>query len=174
MHVRQMIQNHAWRPAWSFEAEFTVDAGWDGYTARAVIPAGFIYTGAPVARVVFKGAFSATVAAISVAYIGEGAGGGSYSFASTPTQLFVRGSASFTIPQYGALIVTDPVLFAVKEDREHVVSYFMSGTSSLAVLSASAGASYYKIGNDASTVSATGYTGGYTDRSLGFAALEVR
>jgi hypothetical protein len=120
-----------------------------------------------------RGCGSAATAAIASLYIGEGAGSGSVAFAGTPTQLLVSGSASFTIPGSSAIVRTDTTTFTLDETKEYVVSFYMNNTSSLQALTATSVNSFYKNANDAATIAATGYTGGYANRSLSVFRLEV-
>jgi len=133
-------------------------SGWAGYSARQVLAAASLTdaTGSQI-RITLKGPASGQIA-VTKMYVQVGAGSGSYAFSTTPVQVFVGGSASFTVGT-GATVLTDAVTLGYDGTHDIVISIYTSGATSYAInQTANADTHWYKLGDDAATVGATGYT----------------
>lgn len=116
-----------WQTSWSDTFGFN-SAGWGGYTLRTTVPASLITLSGSALRFRMVGVTSGANAVVASCYVGEGATTGDiYDFATTPTQVFVGGSGSFTVA-VGTTVVCDTVSLAVDETKPMVFSwYFTSG-----------------------------------------------
>lgn len=98
---------------------------------------------------------------IGAAYIGHQAGSGDeYDFAATPVQLTWSASGSTTIPT-GTTVYSDWVPFVWDKTSSIIVSVYISGNASNddfgSKITNGLYRAFFKAGNDASTVNATGY-----------------
>lgn len=146
--------------------------GWGGYTFRMVIPASaIIKDGSKFRLTFFPSGAGPTV--IDDAFVGEGAASGeTYAFAGAPTRITFGGNNSVSATE-STDTVSDGVNLAVDETKNLVVALYFSSSSALRSIAPAAdvGQTYhYKLGNDAATESATGYTettaGGYSFRKV--------
>lgn len=138
----------------------TNEGGWGGYTLRQRINAAALTNlGGSRSRITFQASSTASGFTIADAYIGLGAtSGDSYDFDGSPTRLQFGGNNGGAAAM-GAALVSDPVAFVPLAGRNLVVSMAFTGTSSLKSLTPLTDwQSYYKFGNDAATVDASGYT----------------
>lgn len=136
----------------------TVSDGWSGYTFRQPVKDSDL-SGATKLRVTLRCATGKSLN-ISSAYLGNKGGLFAYSFASTPVQVFFGGSPSLSV---SGLVdtVSDEVNLTVSGTEVILSLYFNTTTSLPYNVSGGLGESpyfgYYKLGDDASTVAATGY-----------------
>lgn len=113
-------------------------------------------------RITLEGATSGSIT-FSAIYVGKAASSGSYAFATTPQQVLFSGSSSVT-PPTSSTVVSDEVSFSLDTSSDLVVSLYASGSGTVRAKTTLTGwATYYKSGNDASTVAATGYTSSSND-----------
>jgi hypothetical protein len=131
-------------------------------TIRIAIPsAGLSNTGQNYVRVTFRSALTEGLE-LNPVYIGQRAtAGDDYDFAAAPTQLtFSGGSAGFSIGT-NATIVSDVALFSIPAGQPLIISFYENNTSlnGFRTGATNAGSSYFKAGNDCTTVNATGYSG---------------
>jgi hypothetical protein len=99
-------------------------------------------------------------------YIGHKAAvGDAYDFEAAPTQVLFSGSAGGTVSTGG--LQSDATTFALDETKDLIVAIYHASSTNVPRDSASAGyALYYKAGDDAATVDATGYsTSGYSGQA---------
>lgn len=141
----------------------TLDStGWQGYTVRMLIPA--VYTPATASSLrLTLSASSAANCVITDVFIGIGkTSAPTYAFATTPTRVTFSGSNGVTIAT-GGTVVSDVITLAVVDADTLVVSAAFSGAVASAVRGRNPAGftleAYFKLGSDASTVAATGYTG---------------
>jgi hypothetical protein len=154
----------------------STSSGWNGYTLRQIIPASAMAAGSRVRVQLYNAGTAGTQAVISKAYFGkQAASGDPYDFDTTPEQMFFGGNPGTTIlpamPQY-----TDGLVTPITADAYVLAVYFSnSGASAVAhfTTGATGFADYYKIGDDATTVNASGYTLGANNRSLLLGRVEV-
>ena len=155
--------------AWLQTTAWTADGsaiGWGGLTLRQKIPASAFASGSMIRLTLRAGTGAACV--IGKAYIQQkAASGDAYDFASTPVQLLFSGSAGVSIAAATEL-VTDPLSFSVDDSKDHVVSMYITSGDTARKSTLSGWSSYYKTGDDAATVNATGYS------SSSFAANLIR
>jgi len=136
------------------------DGGWGGYTLRQRINAANItFNAGASTRITFASSPSVGAMNIAAAYVGVGAASGdTYDFASAPVPLLFGGASSIAVPQ-GTEVTSDAAAFSPVPGSNLVVSMYFSSPSSLKSTSAATGwANFYKFGNDASTVNASGYS----------------
>lgn len=162
--------------SWAATADLTPGSdsvGWAGYTLRQVIPASAFVAGSRVRfRLNAAGAAGTTVNIHSAFFGKQAASGDAYDFDTTPGQLTFSGSpgVSFLATQTRT---TDDLIIPVAADN-HVLSIYFSGSTDVQSSTGNTGwIDYYKIGNDASTVNASGYTAGTMGRSLLVLRVEV-
>lgn len=144
---------------------------WANFTIRQRIDsAAFLISGTRI-QVRFACDGSGTFTC-SKAYIGEAAAAGdAYDFASAPTQLtFSGGSAGFTITG-SQTIDCDEVNFTLDRTKNYVISFVSPSSATDDFGMAGPGTAnwslYYKSGDDATTVNATGYTDYSATRDVG-------
>jgi hypothetical protein len=152
----------------------STSSGWNGYTLRQIIPASAMAAGSRVRVQLYNAGTAGTQAVISKAYFGkQAASGDPYDFDATPEQMFFGGNPGVTIlpamPQY-----TDGLVTPITADA-YVLAVYFSGTTAVAhfTTGATGFADYYKLGDDATTVNASGYTLGANNRSLLLGRVEV-
>lgn len=129
-------------------------------TVRVVLKSALLsYTGLVYARVTFQSQDATNGLTVSKAYIGAAASAGSYAFAATPRQLLFSAAANFAIG-VNTTQVSDGVAFSIPASTDIVISFHISALSGFGGKSglASGNRLYYKAGDDAATVSASGYT----------------
>lgn len=156
---------------WATVASATLDTDFDSggtlITYRELITAAALSnTGLALCRVTFS-AGSAQGLKISKAYIAQAADSGdAYDFIGTPTPMLFSGVANCQI-EAGASKVTDTTIFTIPTGKNIVISWAVPADASydnLRALNVKTGwKAFYKGGDDAATVNATGYTdpGGY-------------
>jgi len=115
---------------------------------------------------------------IGVMYIGNKAGSGdAYDFADTPVQVTFDGGAASKALAIGANGVSDWVNFKIAAGADIIISFYVSGNGTNDGFRAQTGEtgflSYYKAGNDASTVNATGYSALSADVSRAVLKIEA-
>lgn len=141
-------------------------AGWSGYTVRLVVGAAqFTQTGSKCRLTVNFGSNAGNIGAL---YIGEsaGSGGTNYAFSTTPVQVLFSGSPTLSLPT-GGIVVSDEVLLPITGSADLVIAAYFNGSTDLRVRMGETGwYQIYKSGNDASTVAATGYSGGSVEAAL--------
>lgn len=156
-------------PAWVISEQWTPNnnsAGWSGYTVRLVVAAAQFAELGSQTRVTID--FGSNPGNIGALYIGRsaGSGGTNYAFDATPEQVLFGGSPTLSLPT-GGTAVSDPISLAIDGTDDIVIAAYFSGSTDLRVRSGEAGwYQVYKGGNDASTVAATGYSGGSTEAAL--------
>jgi 6-phosphogluconolactonase (cycloisomerase 2 family) len=150
------------------------DSGWSPVTIRHVIDAGQVLVSGSSVQLVFK-ASGAGVFAPTKVYIGHvGGGADPYDFEFATQVTFNSGSAGFSISA-GATITSDIISFGLDATRDLVVSYYMPTDDGMATTTGLTGwSTYHKLGDDASTTDASGYTDYTPSRtSLGLQAIYV-
>ena len=132
------------------------ETGWSGYTLRIVFPA-LANAGTKLRLTV--GGYTGGSWSIGALYLGHRAGSGdNYDFASTPSQVTVAGSPTWSGTTSDIICDEVPGTFNIG-DRIMMSVYFPTAPAIARTGTALAsGSVYYKSGNDASTVDATGYT----------------
>lgn len=148
--------------------------GWSGFTLRQVLSSSLLSSWYGCARAsVSMSTPSDNGANVGAWYVCNQGGSQSYSCGSTPVQLTVGGSGSFSMGT-SSTQASDYVQFQWSGGNLVVSTYF-SGTSSLAVATSyTGGTSYYKSGNDASNQSPTGYTLDAASSDYGLASMAAR
>ncbi|HOD52901.1 MAG TPA: hypothetical protein PKJ08_00100 [Candidatus Cloacimonadota bacterium] len=133
-----------------------------GYTRRQLIPSSDISnSGRPYTRVTFNNSISDISLSLNPVYIGQKADSGdAYDFQTTPVELKFSGSSGFSIAA-GQTITSDPALFTIPTGKDLLISFYESGSSRLSNGVKNGWNYYYKAGNDAATVNATGYAAFY-------------
>lgn len=146
--------------------------GWGGYTSRLVIPSSVLLPASKV-RFTLRGPTSGANLVIANAYVGLSAtSGDAYDFASSPTPLLFSGGAGVTI-NVGASVVTDDTTLSIPSGRNLVLStQYTSGDQSLNTVPAGF-ARYFKLGSDASTVDASGYTSSAPGTAYSVSKIEL-
>lgn len=151
----------AWLPSASVALNANNSAGWSGYTILTVIASAQVSnTGGSKIRVTVD-APSASTYVVGAAYIGLAATSGDpYDFESSPgpVQLTWGGSATPTFSA-GSVNLSDEIVFSIPASRGLVFAMYSASSSTVRVIAAATGySSYFKSGNDASTVNRSGYT----------------
>lgn len=141
-----------------------------GSTTRQVIPASVVISGTK-ARLTLRGGSSGNYG-VDAAYLQHAAASGdAYDFSSTPVQVTVGGSASFSVPQ-GGQVVTDEIIVAITAGVRLIYSQHISVQAIAGVYnSGTTGYDPYSKAsvNEAATVDVTGYStagGGNTCKSV--------
>lgn len=147
-------------PAWMTVQTNTVNSdntGWAGYTMRQVLAASRL-TDASGSQIRFTlQAATSNPIAVTKMYV-QLKGAGTYDFSTTPIQVLSGGSASFTVPTNSSL-VTDGAAFTYTGTADIVVSIYTSGTTGYKMSQTSSGdTNWFKAGDDAATVGASGYS----------------
>lgn len=149
--------------AWRTVVDLTIvgsSGGWGGYTLRHVYTTAVLSGSATKLRMTLDApALTSTI--VNKLYVQEAAASGDvYDFASTPVQVTVGGSGSFTITN-GTEVLSDEITLAITGTKSLVIAAYFTGGTALATHSgAPAGMSAYYLGADeATTINAsTGYT----------------
>ncbi len=139
----------------------TPSSAWNGYTLRQVLPASSFVPATSI-RLSFSvpGAATATVAKMFV----QEASGTGYNFTSTPIPVTVLGATSFVIPAGTDSLVTDEIFLSISGSNNILVSmFFPSGGASSNIMYAAdfdvlSTRGYFKGGDEAALVTATGYS----------------
>lgn len=159
-------------------AETTLDSNetnWDGFTIRQIIPASSLALSGGAVRLTIEAAEGAGTD-IQALYVGQAASSGdAYDFDDDPVQVTVGGNGKWIVPA-GETLICDPVLFALDEAENLIVSAVIGNdpNSVLRYKARSGFDAYYKAGSDASTVDATGYSSsGTTNRQYLVTQIEV-
>lgn len=99
---------------------------------------------------------------ITAAYVGHAAAAGDpYDFETTPTQILVGASGSFTLTDGGPSVVCDDTTFALDISKTLLVSFQAAGFPNGGIRYVAADANgelYQKTGADAATVNKSGYS----------------
>lgn len=164
--------------AWLSVASAALDAN-SAYLANVTFrqrieSAGLINTGFAKWRVTFM-AGSTEGANIGKAYIGQCADSGDYDFAATPTQLLFSGNPNVLIGA-GSTTISDEVLFTLASGKNLLISFFVANDISHDIVKYKTTLAnwqyYFKAGDDAATVDATGYTTATND-AMGVSLIEA-
>ncbi len=135
-----------------------LNTGWSNTTARYIFPGSDIIGSANHIKIKLTRYTSDW--SFSKMYIGEKAtSGDAYDFASTPRQVtFSSGQAGGTVTSSG--LTSDPIPFRVDKHKDYIISIYFSSYSEPPKkdTAASGYALYYKEGDDAATVDASGYS----------------
>lgn len=143
-------------PITNFNSDYT--ANWaNPYTHRHIIDtSAIIKTGSGGVQVTIEGP-SGTTWPLNAMYIGEQSGSGQ-SFVTTPVPILFSGAANPTLTA-GQTLTSDTAAFTVSGLAGIVIAYTFLTTNSRGATAANAGHhTWYKSGNDAASVTATGYT----------------
>ena len=155
--------------AWVTSESWTPNAnsaGWSGFTVRLVVAAAQLTQAGNPTRLTID--FGSNTGNIGAMYIGEsaGSGGTNYAFATTPVQVLFSGSGTLSLPT-GGIVTSDSLAFSITGLSDIVISAYFNSSTDMRIRSGEAGwYQVYKGGNDASTVAATGYSGGSTEAAL--------
>jgi len=149
-----------WKTAVSAVLNQNNNSAEGGQTYRQRIPSSDISNaGRPYTRVTFN-ASSTEALTLNPIYIGQRADSGdAYDFQATPVELKFSGSSGFAIGA-GQTIKSDPAEFMIPTGKDLIISFYTPGDAShtgFAQITKSGWSFYYKGGNDAATVNATGY-----------------
>ncbi len=149
--------------AWLISAQTTFssqDNSFGGYTSRQLIKAAALANpGGLKTRITLAAPASGNPCNVIACYAGIGATSGDlYDFATTPTQLTFATSTTVSIP-VGTSVVSDELNWAPQTGDNLVIATAMSGGSGLPMQHPKTDwQEYYKFGNDAATVNASGYS----------------
>ena len=168
----------SWTAASLPNVRFQADVNYSNYTMRnriktSILPAG---TRNLLRFTVHSGPSQGLV--ITKCYVGL-AGAGTYDFSTTPTQAFFGGSAGFTIGTDTTSPYCDPVTLTIPGGSDVMVAlYTASGNSAaddyyVSAVDSTNFNSGYKLGDDATTVTTSGYTQTGTGPRCYFANFEV-
>lgn len=155
--------------AWVISESWTPNnnsAGWNAYTVRLVVAAAQFTQAGSKCRLTID--FGSNPGNIGAMYIGgsAGSGGTNYAFNTTPVQVLFSGSGTLSLPSGGA-VVSDEVILPITGSADIVIAAYFNGSTDLRVRMGETGwYQVYKSGNDASTVAATGYSGGSVEAAL--------
>lgn len=154
MRLRKPVSGGGSWVAISTQPPTGYETGWSGFTQRQRFGSALVVAGTKIRLTA-----AANIAAVGAMYVGIAAtSGDNYDFATTPVQVTFSGSGSVNIGMASQVLSDEIPLTILTGDAILVASYF-SGTSTIM---AQAGVtnrnSYYKAGNDASTVNASGYS----------------
>lgn len=131
-------------------------ATWGNFTIRQIISSANIIKAGTGVQVTLE-APSGTSLGVLAAYIGERSGS-TTSFASTPVQLLWSGSGTPTISA-GTSLASDTAAFTITGSSDLIVAVYANQSNRREKTGATSGyACWYKSGNDASTVSTSGYS----------------
>lgn len=149
----------------SFAAD---ENGWTNYTLRLNYPAANLVdvVGATKIRVTVMSPLAHPLG-IDKLYIGKKGGGGTYHFDGTQQQALWSGSGSLILPSGFASSTSDTITMSTIDGTADIVValHFMNNAtydwvSRIQTAFAQSATSAYKLGDDASTSSPTGYTTG--------------
>lgn len=166
--------------SWSTIDEWTEDINstpWAGYTHRMRIDRSrFPDASSTKVRITYAAHAAGTGASATVVYIGVAADtGDSYDFDGSPVEVMFSGASGFAIAA-GDSIVSDDITLALDGTRDLLIAAYtatgqpgdFAGYDNRANWRA-----WYKAGDDASTVDATGYTVNAVD-AVGVVKIEVK
>lgn len=143
-----------WVPIVTMGASST-ETGWGTFTQRQRFGSALVVGGTKV-RLTIRANATYTVN-VGAMYVGIGAtSGDNYDFGATPTQVTFGGLTTATVTS-GDLL-SDEIPLVVSPGDALLIATYMTGTSSIPALTGANRNSYYKSGNDASTVNASGYS----------------
>ena len=137
-------------------------AGWNGWTLRQVINSAQLSNSGDTKIRITMEAGAAEGFAVNAAYVGHAAAAGdAYDFETTPVQLQVGASNSWTISA-GAQQVTDSATFTLNTSKNLIVSIQCNSATdtSRSKVTQTGWQSYSRNALDASTVNTTGYASG--------------
>lgn len=160
------VTANSWTPS-------TTNPGWSGYTMRQRFDTSIMLAGSRI-RLTFEGRASATLTMGNVQCQKQAASGDVFDYASAPIQVLFGGNPGFVLSG-ATTIVSDDIILATAPDSIVVGMYF-SGASDLAAGGNVSGyGNYYKLGNDTTTIDASGYTqtGGVPGSRLVITKVEV-
>lgn len=136
--------------------------GWAGYTFRNVIDASLTPSASKLRFTLSNFSFGGFT--VKNMYVGiKAAAGDAYDFDATPTQVTFNGGNSGATVASGATIVTDTCVFSLADAQGLVVAVaFVDAVVALSAIgtipSVTGWSGFYKLGDDTTTVNATGYT----------------
>lgn len=161
---------------WDIAASATMtqnNFGWNNYTLRQRVAAAGLAASGNRWRVTFTAANISDPARIGEAWIEQGAAvGTAYSFARPPKQLTFAGSPSITIP-IGQTALSDPIEMSITPGQPLLISLYFNGVTGLRSINPYANwQTYYRSGNFASTVVASGFTTYWS--AVGVPKIETR
>lgn len=132
--------------------------GFGGLTHRTLIAASLFSASGSSIRITLTPPTSGNNTNIGACYIGK-KGASAPDFDGGQVQVTFGGSATTTLTAGGSPVVSDEIPFAFDHTVDHIISYYMSGTSDVRYANGVANVTrYYKSGNDAAGTSTTGYT----------------
>jgi hypothetical protein len=150
----------SWNPSLNINS-----TAWNGNNMRQLIPASLLsQSGSDVRLTIQSAATGGEGTAITSLYIQEKASSGNaYDFASSPVQLLVGGSGSFTIPPNTAVYAEPASPFAIDETKDYILSAYFNDAANDDVRgrnSVTGATNYFKASaNEASsTTAAAGYS----------------
>lgn len=156
------------------QAPSSDESGWNGYTLRQWLDwSTLVGAAATKLRITMQGGSADTVTVGNV-YV-QTAGtvdADSANYSTTPIEVLFSGGSGFTSTN-GSLEVSDPISISVGSGDDLVVGFYIGTGDVLRRRSSGSGSTqeqYYKTGNDASTVTTSGYSH-YTGHA-GVAVLE--
>ena len=156
------------------------DMGWGGYTVRDQIGATLLSSPntCTTTAITLKSASTATGISVSAAYICNSTTATVYACTSTPVQLTVSGSGSWSVAGSGATVTTDYVNFVWDGSSWLVIAIYTASATDYNLSDFAGGPAntqiYYKSGSDASNQSPSAYTT-YTQYSVdGVTAILVK
>lgn len=130
------------------------ETGWNGFTQRQRFGSALVVAGTKIRLTA-----AANTAQVGAMYVGIGAtSGDNYDFAATPVQVTFSGSGSVSIGATSQVLSDEIPLTIASGDAILVASYFSGTSTVMAQAGLTNRNSYYKTGNDASTVDASGYS----------------
>lgn len=131
------------------------ETGWGTFTQRQRFGSALVVAGTKV-RLTIRANATYTVN-VGAMYVGIGAtSGDNYDFAATPAQVTFGGLGTGSVTS--GELVSDEIPLTIAGGDALLIATYMTGTSSVPATTAPNRNSYYKSGNDASTVNATGYS----------------
>lgn len=139
------------------------DVGWNGFTLRQRIDAAALANfDKDLCRVTIHAAIASEGFSVSKVYIAlKAAAGDPYDYASAPTQLLFGGASGFSIAT-GTSIVSDSAAFAIPAAAAGVVIAWVANNGTAdntrSKVTQASCFPYFKAGDDATTINATGYT----------------
>jgi hypothetical protein len=154
--IQQMLMAAGWRQAYAWTADGQA-TGWANFTLRERIDTSRLLPGSQLRLTINNGVDALTLAACYVQIAASGAAG-DYTFATTPVAVTWAGSASLSIAGGAGDRTSDPINLSITAGTPLIISGFVT-TNNLSRLSVISGIStFFKAGNDAATVAATGYS----------------
>ena len=162
--------------AWQIAEQWTpntTEANWGGTTLRLRVQSSVLLACSQMRITLDSTGLPMNLAG---AYVQTRAGAGDlYDYSATPLQFLFGGSAGFTTA--GGVFVSDPLTFAYDGLSDLVFGFAFGGSAGSTTLRINTGGAtgwsrYYKSGNDAATVNASGYTGP-ASTVLGMTKIEI-